>query len=342
MYKKSIISFLCLSGLMLLLFAAFNYHNDPFCFFKCENFSAQSSTANYYLYPAQYVLKNPDAEVIILGSSRGENVPEKWIDEKTGLKTINLSTPGADVVLKTTLLNFAKAHLKNLKLVIWQVDYFELTRQTTSEKVLYAEPYFKYQPFRSNQISYQFKKMKALIDHKTFEAILKYKKGTKPDIAFKLFKSTDSYEKCLNFSFEKADHEALKANEEVFKKHLIKSLQGLDKRFMPRQDAQYVDIFKREIKKLEEANIPVVILALPYHKIFWERFKRDNSQFIPQYEEWLQMIENLKSEKVQFSNYNWDFPEDNQSEFYWDDANHLQCNFYIYALEKHLLKAVNK
>ncbi|WP_374032719.1 hypothetical protein [Bdellovibrio bacteriovorus] len=112
-------------GLMGLV-AGFNFAVDPMCYYRCDVIDTNRQSQNVYYQAAQIVGANPNAEVVILGSSRGETTSALWVEEVTGLKTINLSKGGAGLLLKVSLLRTALDQKLPLKKVIWIADYFEL------------------------------------------------------------------------------------------------------------------------------------------------------------------------------------------------------------------------
>ena len=152
---KYILSFACLTILLLGSVAVYNYMMDPMCYYRCEDIDLSRKTKNVYYQVFQTLEASRDAEAIILGSSRAERVPPRWVERVTQQKTLNLAKGGADLLLKIALSNEALKSNKNLKRVIWMADYFELLPATTDAKVLWTPVIQKNLPPAVSQVGWR-------------------------------------------------------------------------------------------------------------------------------------------------------------------------------------------
>ncbi|HWU43899.1 MAG TPA: hypothetical protein VN132_10695, partial [Bdellovibrio sp.] len=170
--KKSIFLVLLSLGICLGLVATYNYQVDPMCYYRCHDIDLNRLTQNVYYRALQTAKANPDAEVLILGSSRGERISPKWVEEITGLKTINLSQGGSDLFLKIALLNAALDGNPKIKKVIWMADYFELVPSATDYKVYLTPVIWNLSGMSETDLhkGRNFQRAQALIDHRTLEA----------------------------------------------------------------------------------------------------------------------------------------------------------------------------
>jgi len=85
---------------------------------------------NSFNLKARYIKKNPDIEVLILGSSHMQNaVDPEFIDHKTA----NLAYGRQDVILNQRLLMHYGDKLSGLKLVLFELDYHTLTSKNDSD-----------------------------------------------------------------------------------------------------------------------------------------------------------------------------------------------------------------
>ncbi|MEN0059736.1 MAG: hypothetical protein AAGB31_12930, partial [Bdellovibrio sp.] len=164
-------------GITMALMASvvgFVYIQDPLCFYRCENIELGRPSQNVYYHAAQTAKAHPDAQVLILGSSRGETTSPLWVQERTGLKTLNLSQGGADLILKIILAKVSVESEASLKRIIWLGDFFELISQNTDAKVFLTQAFDRNLPeiLRRQSVVHSLKKVQKLTDHNTFEAAL--------------------------------------------------------------------------------------------------------------------------------------------------------------------------
>lgn len=96
---------------------------------------------NNYTVKHQLILKEKDAEILLLGNSHvlfGLN-PIYFSD-----KTINLSNVSQSIYFDELLFEKHQESLKKLKVVVLNIDYFTLSKQDNSEEDLYRKYYYKH------------------------------------------------------------------------------------------------------------------------------------------------------------------------------------------------------
>lgn len=328
---KSLKALTCLSLFSLLLAAGvmvYNYTSDPMCYYHCDNIDLKRKTQNVYYQAVQTLGANPDAEIIVLGSSRGERVASRWIEERTGKKTINLSQGGADLLLKIALSNIALERNKKLKTVIWMADYFEFLEHTTDSKLRENPVLSKHidAPKRASWLSSSLKTLQVLIDHNTFEAAMALPNATmyRPHgNGGELDPATCSSD---DFSGE-ISKEELNARLGV----LYPTFSGFLKF---EQTAEYQNLFLKQLKKFSDKGIDVVINIAPYHPQFIARFHQEFSNSVHLQDEWIRRMVALQSNQVKVLNYASGIPGDNAGPQFWEDSVHPTCYATIKMLER--------
>lgn len=323
-------------SLVLVTFVAtYNYVRDPMCYFNCQGIDLERKTHNVYYQAAQTLAANPDAEVLILGSSRGERVPPKWISKVTGLKTINLSQGGADLLLKVALSNIALESNPNLKKVVWMADYFELLPVTTDAKVRWNPALSEHLPSIPSQASWStvLQKAKVLIDHNTFEAAASLGKS-------QMFRKTGNGDDldpavCTNDDFVgKTSVEMLPIEVSIvyprFSSFLRMTL-----------DPEYSRIFVDQVRKLAAKGIEVIINISPYHPEFEVRLSKEEPKSHDLQMSWVKLVEGLRAENVKVLNYFTGIPGDDGGVKFWEDGVHPTC-FSIVQMLKPGLQTTTK
>lgn len=316
------------SVVFALLVMTFNYVADPLCYFHCSDIDLNRKTQNIYYQSVQTLAANPDAEIIVLGSSRGERVPIKWIMEYTGKKTINLSQGGADLLLKLALSNIALDRNPKLKTIIWMADYFEFQEHTTDPKML-ENPVLRAQievPISKSWMHSFLRSLQVLIDHNTLEAALalpgaprysKMGKGEGLDPA-----------SCASEGFVgQTPKEKLDAEIAI----VYPTFSNLLK---IEQSAHYHELFLKQIKKITDRGVQVVINIAPYHPKFLARFSMENPRSVSLQDGWVERMRALESPNVKVLNYHAGIPEDDGGPKFWEDGVHPTCHSAIKMLEK--------
>lgn len=330
-----------LAGFVVLLLgcvALFNAYADPMCYYRCDAIDLTRHTQNVYYQSAQMVAANPDAEILIMGSSRGETTPPLWVQSVTGMKTINLSKGGAGLLLKVALLKTAEEYKLPLKKVIWIADYFELAGDVTDVKVRQTPVLRKHIASELKGLEgvgglkYYAERTQRLFDHNSFEASLQQLKNKEEDFFDpKGSGSKIEYEKCASPEY----------NGNISSELLPKAVSGSYTTFSPGfrspLNQNFVDIFKHEIKALADKGIEVIILIPPYHPDVLKRIAQsypDTSEF---FKKWLTIIKDLESQKVRVLSY-WEggIPSDDAGPSFWDDGAHPTCKSMLLMLSKEI------
>ena len=252
--------------------AVYNYNVDPMCYYRCDTVDLNRTTQNVYYRALQTAKANPDAEVLILGSSRGERISPKWVEEETGLKTVNLSTGGSDLFLKLALLNVALENSPKVKKVIWMADYFELVPTATDYKVYLTPTIWKLSGMATTDLHRGrfFERLQALIDHRTLEAGLEMTKKGFDEVYRKTGNGEEvDYKKC------QADDFVGSTPPELMPKKIAEEF-GIFGLWLGKDQSEiYWKMFEQEIQRLSDKGIGVVINLAPYHSQLMDRAEKE-------------------------------------------------------------------
>lgn len=315
--------------IILSLIGWFNYQLDPMCY-RCESIDLNHKTQNVYYRSAQTAAANPDAQVLIVGSSRGERVPPQWVSAVTGLKSINLSQGGADVLLKAALVNIALKTNTQVKKVIWMADYFELVPRMTDYKVPLTPVLQKYSG--AVELGVQktpwMQKLQGFIDHRTFEAGLEMYGKSAAETFNKAGNGEEiDYKKCLSDDFVGST-----TSEELSKK-IDESYSIFGILLGDEQNPLYWDLFEKEIRLLSSKGIEVVINVAPYHPKLLARSFREVSLAERHQSQWVRRMQKLTGPLVKVLTYERGIPGDDGSPRYWEDGAHPTCYSVIQMLK---------
>ncbi|MEK2690475.1 hypothetical protein [Bdellovibrio sp. GT3] len=329
--------YLLIATIILLLggIALFNYQTDPQCFYNCSEVSLKRSSLNIYYKTAQTILAHPEAEQLILGSSRAQTTPPQWVEQVTGLKTINGATEGAEVMTKIIFSNMAKEKTK-LKRVIWFADYFELISENTDSRIKNTEALRKYLPDTSAHENpwLRASHWQSLIDHNTFEASLHHVKH-KNSVAVNQGPGSELYERCMDPGF--------KGNESV--EGLSREVQMLYQNYVngPIKSAQSENawkLFADQVRSLSDNGVEVVVVVIPYNPVFLAKLKAEHAEIYARHEKWIQeLIELSKNSKVKIVDAFQGIEGDDGSPKFWNDGVHFTCYGSMRMLEP-VLKAL--
>lgn len=325
---------MCILILLLLCgFAAFNYSVDPMCYYHCPTVDLTKRTQNVYYQSAQTAVANPDAEILILGSSRGETTPPKWVEEVTGQKTINLSSGGADLLLKVAVLNAALDTGAKIKKVIWIADYFELVSASTDIKTKLTPALQRHisSVIAEGNLQHLLRHMQRLIDHNSFEASLEQLKNH-PSSMFSKVGSGEGIDvaKCQDPDF------LGDTPRDQLGKNVMASYGTSWVRLAADQDPAYINLFELQIRSLRQRGIEVILLIPPYHPDFTAKFAQEHRHYHQLSEQWVKRLESLSSEKIHVLNYSQGIPGDDKGPSFWNDGLHMTCKSVIIMLEQAL------
>lgn len=321
-YLKSVLGLAGLSIAMLGGVAALSYFVDPMCYYRCQSIDISRATMNVYYQAMQTVVANPDAQQIVLGSSRGEVLSPVWLHQVTGLKSLNLSKGGAGLPFKISLLRTALNQGLPLKRVIWIADYFEFSDVSTDMKVRMTPAIRQVIPefALGSPGSLWLSKLQRLIDHNSFaaatELLRKKQKG--------FFESLGSgmgvdYQACA------ADGYPGRTPPDRLSKEVDISYATFKGLLLSPQDESFLSIFEKEIKNLEQRGIEVMILLPPYHPDFMKRFAAAYPEGAAKQHEWAARMQKLASPSVKVVSFIDGLPDDDGTAPNWDDGAHPTC-----------------
>ncbi|MFS4461094.1 hypothetical protein [Bdellovibrio sp. HCB2-146] len=327
---KSIYMLAGVTAVMLIGMAAFNYAVDPQCFYHCDTLDTTRQTVNVYYQVAQKIAAHPDAEQIILGSSRGETTSPLWLEKETGLKTLNLSVGGAEMKAKLAFLNIAQERLK-LKRVIWLADYFELITEHADAKIKNSPYLRRYIPesLRDQQSVAAIKDLLKLIDHNTLEASI-YSISHRDQINLNQGASSDAdFELCASDKYKGKETPA------SLKKEVDSIYQSYVNQIFPvAQNPAAWAAFEQKVTELTSKGVAVVIVIAPYNPTFIENLKKEYPDIYQRHLEWIDKLRALKSSSVSVVNFFEGIPSDDRSPAFWHDGVHFSCKGAQLLLQK--------
>jgi hypothetical protein len=294
------------------------------------------STLNRYYQVAQIIAANPDAEQIILGSSRGETTSPLWVEKVSGLKTLNLSAAGEEFMAKKAFLGLALEKTK-LKRVIWLADYFEFISSNADAKLKNAKIFKKYTkdiPQDAGVIA-RLHELQQLIDHNVTEASfaalkrsiapvhlgqgvgadIPYSACEKPDFAGK--QSPESLHNEVDLVFDSYVHGAIRSA----------------------QSEKALEVFEAFVKDLASKQISFLIVIPPYNPTFLRRLKVEYPVIYEAHLRWIERLLKLQGPGIEVKNDFAGIPDDDESPGYWNDGVHFTCKGAMKMLEPFLVKS---
>lgn len=314
---------------LLISIASFNYAIDPMCYYRCDQVEAGRATSNSYYQAAQKILAHPEVEQILLGSSRAGTTSPIWLYNKTGIKTLNLEVPGAELMAKLALLNLAIENNK-IKRVIWYADYFEIITENIDEKL-------KGSAALKNLLPAEAALMKSLepasplvtlIDQNTIAASVNTLKVNASDLAKQLGGNSGEYSAC------DAENYLGKESAESLAKKVGLLFENYSQRILkPEPSKQAWDIFASSVKSLESRGIEMVVVIIPYHPDFIARLKKEFPSIYDRHQAWVTNVNAIATEKIKVLDYSAGIPSGDASPKYWNDGVHFTCNGVIKMLD---------
>lgn len=317
--KHAILIFTIFGAGLATSMAAFNYRFDPLCSFRCDTVEADRKNLNSYYQNLQRVLKYPETELIVLGSSRGESVPLAELMQSHGMKALNLSVGGADINAKRAFLAFARQHLK-LRKVIWLADYFELIDESMSDKMRIT-PTLRALAGLPDSWRTKLEKVPTLLDHNTLEASFARIRGKKQMLPA---------ERGKNENMLQADCEQTLTNSKLTEKALLKEVgviyDGYANRILvPRQNPDSLYRLRDIVSNLAKSQIEVVIIAPGYHPEFTRRLAVEHPDILARHREWIQNLKSLAIDGVEIRDFFSTNAYAENSLRYWTDGVHFNC-----------------
>lgn len=317
---KYILLFGFLSFSFLASVAGFVYTVDPLCYYHCDQIDLSQSTQNVYYQGAQIAKAHGDAEILILGSSRGQTTSPFWVQEVTGRKTLNLSLGGADLLLKLVLAKISEDSGAPIKKIIWMADFFEFIPENTDAKVLNTKAFAPYLPESERSSVGPLSFVQRLIDHKSFEASIANLKKREFNFSDQGAGSGIDYKACMADDFKGSTDEAVLGKEvdllfESYKKSIFKYPQS----------QKYWNHFLNQLNKWSEQGVEVEIVIAPYHPQFMQRMQKEIPDVYKAQSDWILRLEALNLPRVKVKNFIDGIPGGDSSPRYWDDGVHYSC-----------------
>ncbi|XGC82243.1 hypothetical protein ACES2L_07070 [Bdellovibrio bacteriovorus] len=313
-----------LAGIALL-----NFSVDPQCYYRCHELDLNKRTLNTYYQVAQRILAYPQAEVVILGSSRGENTPPLWVESVSGLKTLNLSASGAELATKLAFLKIAEQKTQ-LKKVIWFADYFELISQTADAKIKNTPALRSYLKGVSldNGLEQKLREVQGLIDHNTLEASLHFL-GNKDKTQITQGAGSDiDFASCLNPDFKgKETVESLKREVDMLYQSYTTAV------IVAQQNTEALGDFKRELTDLARKGVEIHVVLTPYHPEFLARLKQQRPEIYERHQHWLTEVKSLQGNGLVVHDFFEGLTGDDGSPAYWNDGVHFTCKASIMMMD---------
>ncbi|KYG64759.1 hypothetical protein AZI86_11165 [Bdellovibrio bacteriovorus] len=320
--KRSIFWIFGFALILSLALMSFDYAVDPLCYYHCPKVDLTKRTQNVYYKVAQTAMANADAEILVLGSSRGETTPPHWIQGMTGKKTVNLSQSGGDLLYKMSVLNVSLDAGSKVKKVIWLADYLDLVPSFTDIKMKLTpslQAHIK-DITQKNPIQNWGLILETLINHNTFEAAIEQLN----DKTSPLF-----LEQGMGANIDYARCEAMDFQSEIPQGDLKKNIQSSYRIFSPHvqrpQSPEYWELFKKQVQHLKEKNIELVLLIAPFHPKFNEKLAAEYPETKEYQKHWIADLESLAAPGVQVLNFFDGVPGDDFGSGYWNDGVHLTC-----------------
>lgn len=318
---------------ILVAVAVFNFRVDPMCFYRCKDIDLDKRTVNHFYQVAQKILAHPETELVIVGSSRGQTTSPLWIQEKTGLKTLNLSIGAAELTAKLAFLNIALEHAQ-IKKVLWYADFFELMPETADAKIRSTpalRAYLESDLGKSNGLSVINDGLK-LIDHNTLEASYYSLKNAAQYSLDQGSASQVDFHYCMGDQYrgERSRQQLEKENGITYDTYTRKVLKY-------EQSPEAWNSFIRKLEFLSAKNINVLIVVPPYNPDFSKRLVNQYPEIYASHRKWIEKLRALKIRGVNVVDYFEGIPHDDGSPRYWNDGVHFTCRGVAEMLDQSLI-----
>jgi hypothetical protein len=301
------------------------------CYYHCPSVTLQKPSLNTFYQTAQRILVHPDAQLIVVGSSRGQTMPMRYLDQRFGLKSLNLSVEGAELVTKSALIHMAleKAPIQR---IIWLADFFEIIPKTINTK-------FTSSPALMNEVPPEYRslvekqgenKVESWLDHNTFEATMSFLKKKR-----QLLPSDWGSGSGLDpADCARPDYPGLVSAERLAKEvDLVYENYTQDIFKLPMSLKAY-DLFKKEMLDLTSRGIEVDIVIAPYQPLFMRRLQVDYPEIYKQHEQWVHNLEGLAGPHLKVVNAWSGIPGGDASPKFWNDGVHYNCKAAIDLIDQ--------
>lgn len=319
--KKALFTLVFLTTFLAGGVMVLNYSVDPQCFYHCPEIDVQKRTLNSYYQVGQRILAHPEAQVIILGSSRGETLPPLWVQEETGLKTLNLSSAGAEATTKLAFLKIAQENT-SVRKVIWLADYFELVGATQDAKIKNTPALNKFIKENSTRTWSGFgQSVQGLLSHNTLEASLSFLANKEKTEITQGSGSFIDYKACASPDFQGFE------SEQSLKKEINLIYQSYTHGVInPPQSELLEKQFLHEMQTLGERGLEVWVVVIPYHPLFLDRLKTEQPEIYKKHLAWIEKLQTLDGKKgLRVLNNFEGISGIDDSHVHWNDGVHFNC-----------------
>lgn len=324
MTKKSVVHyFFGFSFLFLIIVAGITFAQDPYCD-NCEEIDLNRYSVNSYYQTAQILKANPDAEIIIVGTSRGQGFSPKWMSQFLGKKVLNIAVAGSGAEAKIAFIELAKK-LTAVKFVIWQADYFEILGDNQDAN-LHAMKLYNLES--KKDLSYYKGKIALAIDHSHFEAaVASLTRSASEKLSLDLGAGSDLPESCFDDTYV-GPHSVVSLKKEVdllYYNYTTRVFRPSESQWKKDRMLSY---FKNDI------GLDFLIVFMPYHPDFTKLLGQQHPQVARGHANWISELQ-LATGRVQ--DFSMGIKEDDGSPKYWTDGTHLTCYGSHQILKKILL-----
>lgn len=301
----------------------FNYFVDAQCYYNCDKVDINRYSTNSYYRVAQDIKKHPEAEIIVVGSSRGGTTSPLWISEITGKKALNLSVAGSEVFARSAFIEMALQETK-VKTVLWYADFFEILGGLQDDKITKSAALYRYiQP--DGKTSLKLADLQTLIDRNTIEASIHVLKSGVPPVQDG---SDIDYKACA------ADNYSGGVSELRLQREIDLLYESYNRRiFIHEQRPEAWELFVKTMKHLEEKNIRTILVIPPYHPRFREKLRLEQGLTWKRHLEWIDKLKGLSLSNLQVVNYFEGYPGETSTAQHWDDGVHFNCHSAILMTE---------
>ncbi|WP_374028078.1 hypothetical protein ACES2J_05260 [Bdellovibrio bacteriovorus] len=308
--KKAVFSFFGVSLFLAAVVVSYTLWKDPYCN-NCKEIDLQRHTVNSYYDVAQILKANPDAEVVIVGTSRGQGFSPKKLGQVLNKKVLNLSVSGSGVEAKIAFIELAKKMIP-LKLVIWQADYFEILGDNRDSQLHAMKLY-------AQDRRWSFSSVKTLLlqslDHTNFEAAVTVGRQPFHADSLKLGYGSDLSDKCF------VDSYVGKRSEEELRKQVQLLYHNYTRRvFAPQESSWKKDLMRQYLS--QDIGVDVIVAFVPYHPNFTKEMAKEFPVLTQAHLDWMDDLQRATGKVQSFMN---SVPEDDGSAKYWDDGTHFTC-----------------
>lgn len=305
----------------------FNYYVDAQCTFSCQSLNIERDSLNPFFQKAKQITRAQNLETLIVGSSRGESTSPLWYSDAGFGSTLNVSVAGSEALAKATMIDLA-LESGSLKRVIWLADDFDLPGQVVDAKIENLKALEKFFPkkFLHQQKSEWQKSLshlQYLIDHKSFEAALKFltQKDKVRSLVLKKVGEEFSLESCESGgSSSEKEEQLLEKNIQLIFQNYVK---GPLRYQTPEENWNW---FRLKLEEWNQKGIKIYLVMNPFHYQFLSRLKRDYADLFERHQNWSQRMRDLQGPQVKVISVDELESKDSpQNSLYWSDGVHYTC-----------------